>query len=72
MKKLIKLSRGKSYSQILPQVTSKIQLFEINEVLKYAEGWQLTDALDLLEKRGFVGDLALFLIATLQSMEVAQ
>ena len=66
------LYKGKLYNPILPQAISKSQLSGIIELSKYVKICRIANALDLLEKRGFVGDLALLIIANFQNTGVAR
>ncbi|MGI2908952.1 hypothetical protein [Tolypothrix sp. VBCCA 56010] len=46
--------------------------YEINELSDYIADRSFTEAAEWLEKRGVSGDLAIFVIASLQSLEVAR
>lgn len=63
------LSRGNSITRILPQNPTKNQV--VLELSNYIANRSFTEAVDLLEKCGITGDVALFIIANLQSLEVA-
>jgi len=55
-----------SITRILPQSRTINKV--ISELLYYTKSGYLTQAIDLLEKRGITGDTAIFIIATLQAM----
>ena len=64
----IKGLSSKKSTKIIPQAPTKNQV--ISEVSNYIAIGSLTNALDLLKKRGITGDVALFMLASLQSLEV--
>jgi hypothetical protein len=58
-------SKSSCNSAILPQALQSNQLFLI-----YIRRRQLTNALEFLQERGYSGDLAIFMLANLQNLEV--
>lgn len=58
-----------STTRILPQNTTENQV--VSELSNYIADGSLTEGLELLQKRGITGDLAIFILANLQSLEVA-
>ena len=61
-----RLSREHLITRIVPQSTTENQV--ISEISHYIDGGSFTEAFDLVEKRGIAGDVALFIVATLQVM----
>lgn len=62
------LDRNSITTEILSQASTKSPV--VLEISKYISLRSLTDALDLLEKHGITGDVALFTLASLQTLEV--
>jgi hypothetical protein len=56
-------------SSIVPQIQSPNQAARLK---KYVRDRSLTTALDFLEKRNISGDVAIFILANLQSLEVGR
>jgi len=59
------------FNRILTQVTPQNQASRISELSNYISRRHLTDALEVLEKSSVTGDLAIFMLANLQSLEVS-
>lgn len=57
-----------SITRILAQSPTKNQV--VSELSSYITSGALTNALEFLEKYGITGDVALFIVASLQSLEV--
>lgn len=58
-------------SAIVTQNISVNQEYRISELSNYISDHRLTESVEILENVGFTGDLAVFLIANLQILEVA-
>lgn len=54
------------FNQIVQQAPTTSQV--ILELSKYISSRSLTDALDLLEKRGITGDVSIFIISNLHTL----
>ena len=61
-------STKKSDNPILHQLHGDSQVFRLKKLINQRN---LTESLDLLEKSGFSGDFALFIVQNIQLMEVA-
>ncbi|MCC5605145.1 hypothetical protein [Nostoc favosum] len=64
MKKPLGLGGQGSFETILQQNSA------IKQLLKQIRSHSLTDCLIILENSGYTGDLAIFILANLQSLEV--
>lgn len=58
--------RKNSISRIVPQTHPSNQVFQ--RLSRHVRQRKLTNALELLEKRGYYGDTAIFIIASIQDI----
>lgn len=61
-----RLLREHLITRIVPQSTAENQV--ISEISHYIDGGSFTEAVHLVEQCGVTGDVALFIVATLQVM----
>jgi hypothetical protein len=54
------------FNRIVPQAQTSNQVFQ--HLSSYVQQRELTNALELLEKRGHYGEIAIFIIASIQDM----